>query len=291
MKRETHPKEDLKAVASTHDFLDYRAFLAERHRALKAVDPKVSHRYINLRVGVRSAGWFADVLAGRQRLKPRHIAPLSSALKLDAREKELLRIFVDMEGAATPEERNSAYERWLGFKGIVQEHLEEDRFKYFERWYLPALRELLLLTGLEGLKGSKDDYTALAAQLDPPITPRQARDAVQLLARLGLLNPAAPEPAPTLVKRPGKTSHWGKILKAYTELALPAMQKHGKDARDLSGLTLALSPEGLKQAGEEIAALRRRLLALSARDAEKNRVYQCLFQVFPLSQPVEDSHA
>jgi uncharacterized protein (TIGR02147 family) len=267
----------------SQDFADYRALLADRLRALKAADPKFSHRFVNQRMGARSAGWFADVLAGRQKLKPRHVAPLAALLRLGAHEKDLLRALVDLEAADAPDIREAAYGRWLELKGVSSEEVDRDRFRYFERWYYPAMRELMLLAPFDG------DYAALGARLDPPITARQAREAVGTLKRLGLLNPGAP--APVLVKRPGKTPHWSKILKAYTELSLPAMQKYGREQRDFSSLILSLSPEGLKAAGEEIAALRRRLLSIAARDSGPRRVYQGLFQLFPLSQSVEDPHA
>jgi uncharacterized protein (TIGR02147 family) len=268
---------------TAQDFADYRAFLADRLRRLRAADRKFSHRFVNQRMGARSAGWFADVLAGRQRLKPRHVSPLAALFRLDAREKELLRVLVEMEAADSPEAKSTAHGRWLELKGVAAEDVDRDRFRYFERWYYPVLRELLLLAPFDG------DHAALGARIDPPISARQVREAVGTLKRLGLFNPDAP--APVLVKRPGKTPHWSKILKAYTELSLPAMQKYGKEERDFSSLILSLSPGGLKTAGEEIAALRRRLLSIASRDSGSRRVHQCLFQVFPLSQSVEDSHA
>jgi uncharacterized protein (TIGR02147 family) len=189
---------------------------------------------------------------------------------------------VDLEAVA-PDARIAAYGRWLELKGVATEDMDRDRFRYYERWYYPVLRELLLLAPFDG------DYAALGARLEPAISARQAREAVAALKRLGLLNPGAP--APMLVKRPGKTPHWSKILKAYAGLSVPAMQKFGREERDFSSLILSLSSDGLKSAGEEIAALRRRLLAVAARDSGARRVHQCLFQVFPLSRSVEDSGA
>jgi uncharacterized protein (TIGR02147 family) len=268
---------------SMGEISNYRSFLAARFRALKASDKKFSHRFVNQRVGARSAGWFADVLAGRQRLKPRQVVPMAAVLRLDPRETGLLRALVDMEALDSPEGRGAAHARWLELTGAAAEVVDRDRFRYFERWYYAALRELLLIQPFDG------DYASLAARLVPPITARQAREAVGTLQRLGLLNPDAP--APVLVKRPGATPHWRKSMEAALELAKPALTKFTKDERDFSALVLSLSPEGLKAAGEEIATLRRRLLALSERDAGARRVYQGLFQVFPLSQSVEDSHA
>jgi uncharacterized protein (TIGR02147 family) len=109
------------------------------------------------------------------------------------------------------------------------------------------------------------------------------------MARLGLISrtPAGrwvPRSA-VVVKDPSlKSLHWARIQKAFLELAISSLERHGKQERDFSALTLNLSPENFRKAGEEVAALRKRLLALSQRDAGNNRVYQCNFQIFPPSR-------
>lgn len=263
-------------------YADYGKYLHDAYAVRKAQDKNFSHRFINQKMGIQSSGWFSDILAGRQKLKPRHASPLAALFKLESREKDFLKTLIDMEQASTPEEKTAAYDKWFDLRGVGQETVTSDRFKYFEHWYNPALRELLALHPFRG------DYAELASRLCPPIRPRQAKQAVALMTRLGLIKPGAPTPLPVLVKDNSvKTPHWHKILKAYMQLAVPALQQFSKEERDFSSLTLAFSPEGLKKAGEEITALRRKLLALSERDHSKNRIYQCLFQVFPLSQPLE----
>ena len=263
-------------------YTDYRKYLQDAYVARKSWDGKFSQRYINQKMGTRSSGWFADILARRQKLKPHHAAPIAGIFKLESKERDFLRVLIELEQASTPEERTTAYDKWFGLKGMREEKINKDRFKYFEHWYYPALRELLTLKPFQG------NYTALATLLYPPIKPSQAKEAVETLIRLGLVMPGAPSPLPVLVKdSSAKTNHWHKILKSYMQLALPALQRFTKDERNFSSLTLTFSPEGLKKAGDEIAALRSRLLMLSEKDRSRNRVYQCLFQVFPLSLPVE----
>lgn len=262
---------------------DYRAWLATRFRELKEGNRNFSHRYVNQKMGVHSAGWLSDILAGRQKLRPRHVSPLAALFKLTPAEKAMLKTLVELESADAPEDKTAAYAKWLELRGIPREQLERDRLRYFERWYYPVLRELL------ALRPADVDAAALGAALHPPLPAAQARAAVALLVRLGLHNPDAP--APVLVKRPSATPHWRKILEAYMDLARPALDQFPRDERDFSALTLALSAESLREAGEEIAALRQRLLALSEKDSGKDRVFQCLFQVFPVTRSVKRQDA
>lgn len=265
-------------------YAEYQKFLQDAYVARKSHDARFSQRFINQRMGAKSSGWFADILAKRQKLKSRHAAPLSAVFKLEAKERDFLKVLIELELASTPEERTAAYDTWFQLKGMRQEKITRDKFKYFDRWYYPALRELLTLQPFDG------NHAALAAKFNPPLTSRQAREAMETLTRLGVVLPGSPTPLPVLVKdSSSKTNHWHQILKSYMGLAVPALQRFSKEERDFSSLTLTFSSEGLKKAGEEIAALRSRLLMLSEKDREKNRVYQCLFQVFPLTEPLEIS--
>lgn len=262
-------------------YTEYRKYLRDAYAAHKLRDRKFSHRFITQKMGIPSPGWFADVLASRQNLKPRNLNPLMTVFKLDSREREFLRALVEMEQAGTPEERTAAYEKWLELKGTGKEKIAKDRFKYFDHWYYPILREILALESFQG------DYADLAAKVHPPIRPAQAKEAVQSLTRLRLLSPVSRTSLPVAVKDTSTQplrSH--KLQQAYMRLAGPALQKFNKEQRNFSALTLSLSPEGLKKAGEEIATLRWKLLTLSEKERDKNRVYQCLFQVFPVSEEI-----
>jgi uncharacterized protein (TIGR02147 family) len=269
-------------------YAEYRLFLKDRYLALKGKETNFSHRFINAKMGMKSAGWFADIITGRQQLKPRQVAKVASVFKLNPREKEVFATLVDMERASNPEERVAAMDKWLLLKGFRQEAVDKDRFAFFDHWYHIALRELL------GFRPFQGDYEALGAQLCPPISGAQARKALDLLQRLGLILPQTwnrrGSDLPLLVKTPGgEAGHWNGILQALMKLAGPALETFGKEERNFSALTLSLSPEGLKKAGEQIAEMRQRLLVIAEKDKARNRVYQCLFQVFPLTKAQEAS--
>jgi uncharacterized protein (TIGR02147 family) len=267
-------------------YAEYRLYLKDRYEAIKALDAKFSHRYINGKAGAKSSGWISDILAGRQRLRTDQVRPLAAAFRMDARERDFLQVLVEMEKASDPEQRVAAMEKWLALKGPRRETVDKDRFAFFDHWYHLVLREVL------GILPFKGDYATLGAALNPPISAAQAKKAIDLMQRLGLILPQIwnrrMSDVPVLVKVPaGEAGHWNRILKDMMKLAPAALDKYGKEERNFSALTLSLSPDGMKQAGEEIAQLRKRLLLIAEKDRAQNRVYQCLFQMFPVTNFLE----
>ena len=276
----TAPLPDIVAYA------EYRPYLRDRYNAIKANDSRFSHRYINAKAGAKSSGWISDILAGRQKLSPIHVKPLAAAFRMDARELEFLAVLVELERAADPEQRVGAMEKWLALKGPKREAIEKDRFAFFEHWYHLVLREAL------GILPFKGDYAALGASLNPPISAGKAKKAIDLMQRLGLIVPQTwnrrVSDIPVLVKSPiGGAGEWNRIMTAMMKLAPAALERFKKEERDFSALTLSLSPGGMKKAGEEIANLRKKLLQIAEKDQAQNRVYQCLFQVFPVTEKLE----
>lgn len=49
------------------NYTDYRKYLADLYRAMKAGDPKFSHRYFSMKVGYQSSGFFSEVLSATTR--------------------------------------------------------------------------------------------------------------------------------------------------------------------------------------------------------------------------------
>ena len=41
-------------------YVDYRLFLSDLYRYFKSKEPKFSHRFIALKIGAGSAGWFSE---------------------------------------------------------------------------------------------------------------------------------------------------------------------------------------------------------------------------------------
>ncbi|HOX51165.1 MAG TPA: TIGR02147 family protein [Fibrobacteria bacterium] len=274
------------------EYTDYRAFLKDALQAFKEKDAKFSQRWVVQRLGVKSSGWLADMLAGRRNLTRTQTALFSSLLSLSAREELYFQTLVAYDLAKTLPEKNRCYEKLLTFHEIPKDLVDPDRFEYFSHWWIPAIREYLLVEPYRG------DAEKLARKMRPPIQPAQAKAAVDLLERLGMVKRYASgerRPAVEHVKKQSQFSasvHYYRYLKAQMELGLGAMESIPKEERDISAVTLTLSEEGFATLREELKELRRKMVQLSETENRKfwhgvegdsRRVYQAVLQLFPVS--------
>ena len=264
-------------------FTDFRSYLADTYAFRKSKDRRFSHRYINGKVGASSSGWFSDVVKGRIVLSASYRLKIARVLGLRPKEVDYFEAIVAFSQAASSEEKDRCFKKILSFKEVKTDLVGRDRFEYYSRWYHAAIRELLFFWDFQ------DNYAALAGQLIPPIKTSEAKKAVQLLERLRFIsrNPQGrfvPETGALKKDASFKADNLANYHRANLELAIGALEICPKEFRDISALTLSFSPQGFAKAAEEVRSLRKRLLVLMREDSFPEKVYQCNFQMFPVTK-------
>jgi uncharacterized protein (TIGR02147 family) len=68
------------------------------------------------------------------------------------------------------------------------------------------------------------------------------------------------------------------------EFALDAIEGVPQDERHFSGLTLGITQSAYDEIVQEIAAFRKRIIAIATRDDETDEVYRLNVQFFPLTK-------
>jgi uncharacterized protein (TIGR02147 family) len=270
-------------ASSIFAFTDYREFLKAAYDAEKGANRLFSHRFIMTKVGASSTGWFSDVVKGRITLNQAFAIRLANLFALGSKDEEYFLALVDYGQAGSSEEKSRALERVVSFREPKADVVGKDKFEYYSRWYYAAIREILFIHPFKG------DYAELARKLSPAITAGQAKRAVSLLKRLEFVaqdETGRIRPVQAIVKKDSevKSDNLANFLRANMELGIEAISRYDKADRDISALTLALSPQDFKTAREEIRVLRKRLLALSENPHPDKRVFQCNFQVFPVTE-------
>jgi uncharacterized protein (TIGR02147 family) len=69
-------------------------------------------------------------------------------------------------------------------------------------------------------------------------------------------------------------------------LAADAIDSCPAEERDISGVSIGISPIGFLETREELARCRQRLLEIAAQDKDSDRVYRVNLHLFPLSAQI-----
>lgn len=268
-------------------YTEYRQYLRDIYAYRKELDSKFSHRFIAMHVGATSSGWFAGIINNKINLTGNYITSLCKLLQLKQRESDYFELLVHYDQAGSLEEKNKYLQKIFTFRGVDPAVIVADQFEFYSTWYITAIRELLFFHKF------KDDYKLLAKMLNPPIRPSEAQHAVEVLLRLGFIGIGTDgyyKPLKQTITKDTafRSTHWGNFMTSMMKLAQESIDRHDKEIRDISAVTVGLSYNSWMIAKNEIACLRNKLLALSEQDRRHAAVYQCNFQLFPLTQIQKD---
>ncbi len=264
-------------------YFGYRAFLRDAYVDLKQRQAGFSYRWFARRAGMTSPNFLKLVIDGKRNLSAASTERFATALELSSNETAFFRELVGFGQARTAAEKNRHFERI----GAYRQHravcaLERHQFEYLSHWWYPAIRELV------ACEGFVDDPEWIAGRLVPAITAAQARQALDLLHALGFVDRdergRLRQRTPLLSTGPEVRSlAVGNFHRQMMERAAASIDLVDRDLRDISGVTIALSPEAFQRVKQKIVELRAELLALSAGDDRPTRVVQVNFQLFPLA--------
>ena len=264
-------------------YTDSRLFLKDYYEEQKKATPLFSYQYFANRAGIKSKTFIYKVIAGQKALSKSAIFAVAQAMGLKKKETEYFESMVHFSQAKTEREREFYFNHLQTFgRHHAAAQIRQDQFDYFSKWYYPALRELVVILDF------KNEFKLLARSLDPPITAKQAKDAVQLLLKAGLIKRTA---SGRYVQTDKSLTTGDKVQslavqafqKENLRLAAEAIDRHKRPDRDISTLTAGISEAGYRRICDEIAAFRKKLAAIIEKDEPVDRVYQINFQAFPLS--------
>lgn len=270
-------------------YMDYRKFLRDYYEEAKKKNPLFSYQLFSEKAGIKSRGFLYNVVHGRRALSNSHVFGLSQAMHLNRYETEYLENLVAFNEAATLKERNYFYERLSSIKAKgpqawKPQMVRNEQFEYYSRLHYGVVRSLIDMHGFDG------DYKKLGRTVRPPITPTQARSAVELLEKLGFIkkqkNGSYQVCNKSIATEPEVVSL--AVLnfhKQAAELGAKAIEELPREQRNITGCMLGISKQTYDRICEEIRIFRSRMLQLAEADQAADTVYQLNFQLFPVSVP------
>ncbi len=270
-------------------YLSYREFLGDWFAAQKAADRRYSHRLFARRANVRSPSLLGEVISGRRNLTPATAEGFCRAMRLSHDQARFFDDLVRFDQAAPTELKNQAWQRIAASRRFRNARpVDEGMMRYLSNWHYPAVRELAWRADFQA------DPAWIAAELQPQITVAQARDALDTLVELGMLQqrevhgverlaPAEVSLATAhqLAPLAAVNYHHGMLDRAKDALdQVPGAQRH------LCAVTVAIPEDLVPVLKAELDAFQERMLHLCDEQIDRaERVYQLNLQLFPLSAP------
>lgn len=264
--------------------MDYRAFLSDFFRLKKSMSRHFSHRLFARKAGIKSSGYCSEVMGGVRNLSKGKISGFARALEFDEGERAFFERLVAFNDAKPHQAKQFLYEEALKALPSEARQVKLSQMEYFSKWYYVAVREALSVLQVS------DDHEALAAALHPPISPAQAKGAIKLLAKLGLIERNShgywrARDASLLGKRDQASAVMMRAFQGeMMGRAREALESVPHVHRDISTMTMSISSLAMGRLKGAIEDFRKQVREIVRSDSGEDRVVQLNFQVFPLTR-------
>lgn len=254
-----------------------RDLLLEEWLKRQKVNPRYSMRSFARTLGL-SPSYVSMVLSGKRRIDPARVAEIGTRLKWDRAHKALFEAVTLFEGAP-PEAKADALLKVeeLASSGNVSV-IKIDIFKAISTWHHAAICALV------GVEGFQSDPTWIAKRLG--ILKIEAELAVGRLVRVGMLkyeDGALVKAAPFFSVGDVPSAAIRGYHKQMLEMGALALEDQPMDARDISGITMAIDKAAIPEVREKIIEFTRGLRQGMQRRT-KDAVYQLSVAFFRLDR-------
>jgi uncharacterized protein (TIGR02147 family) len=268
---------------SIYSYLDYRHYFSDVFVLLKAKDRSFSFRSFARMAGSTSPNYLQLIRDRKLNVGAAGVHAISQALRFTAKERRYLEYLVAFDHAKTHDEKDRYFKLiLLAREAHSIRPLDKKQYELFSHWYIPVIRELLVMPSFKG------DPALIGDAILPPVSAAKVRKAINLLEMLGLIIRTAEGWAqseravstPSEVFSLAVTTYHKKVI----ELAGRSIEGFPASERDIRSVTLGVSREGYEEVKARMEAFWRELLALSETQKAADRVYQVNMQAFPLSK-------
>lgn len=267
-------------MVSVYSYLDYRDFLKVHFEEQKEQHCYYSYRYVSGKTGI-DPSYYVKVLNKQKHISEQRLESLVQLLQLSLREREYFTTLIQYNRSKSADLSKELFAKLITLKKSSGAQICD--YRYFAEWYTIPVRELLNHYDFDG------DYRELAKQFHPPLTERQARNAIRTLEELemvchdekGFLRPAE---ALLTTGDQWRSNAIRKFQKQMITLAGESLERFPKEERDISTVTVSTSQKCMESIRERLAQARREILELIAAEEEVDGVYQINLQVFPLTK-------
>jgi uncharacterized protein (TIGR02147 family) len=274
-----HLEQSMKSVS---EYLDYRDFLKDFYEEKKSKHSFFSYRLFGAKIGIDSS-YLAKVLIKNRNISNAAIDKIAVFCGLKDREADYFETLVHFVKAKSLKESKLLFEKLLSLKNTSSKALLENQYSFYQKWYHSAIRSLLEFYDFKG------DYKALAQQLSPPISAKEAKESIRLLEKLKLVGKDADGRYRMTDVAITTGPQWSSLaIAAFQEetirLSLGSLTRHPKKHRDISTITMNINEDNFEEIREKISEFRNSIINYVHEQESPDRVVQLNIQIFPLNK-------
>jgi uncharacterized protein (TIGR02147 family) len=261
----------------------YREYLKDYYREKKKLNPLYSFRFFARKAQLKSGNYLKVVMDGGRSLTHKTVHKFNKGLGLNEREALYFENLV-FYNQATDESEKAFYLKNMEMAKSQDARalLSKDQYEVLSHWHPLAIKELALLPDFE--------FSArwIASRFDHKITPQQAKEAIDLLERVGLVEvdrkAGRLRPTNQSMESPDvdTSAPIGLFHKAVLKHAVTAIDEQKIDERCLSALTVAVRKKDLPEAFRRIQKFLKEMDAYFMKGKSYDSVYQLAVQLFRL---------
>lgn len=268
-----------------YKYLHYREYLKDMYHYLKiTTGGRFSFRSFAKKAHMGSPNYLKMVIDGDRELSSTTLGKFGIALELKKHEIQFLESLVLYCKSKSSEEKEyhlAKIKKNKRFK--LTKNISEDQHGLFSKWYIPAIREMVLL------KGFKESPQWIARKLRAPISSHEVKQAIDILLEIGFLirddSGRLKQSQPMLATDSEEKSetlwnfHYKMITLSANALKLPATDRH------ISGMTLALTKQQFSEVKIMVQSFFAQMQDYLEEQADvPTMVCQINFQQFPVTK-------
>ena len=269
-------------IEKLYEYDDYRAFLQDF-----IADQKSNHKGFTLsafskKAGFSSHGFLRFILNGERNLSDKSLLKIVTAINLKGNKKEFFCSLVAYNQSVKSADKTLFFDKVKQFRKVIKSNtLNEEFSKFYENWYYPVVKELAVSTLWGG------DFRKLGKMLSPSITFFQAKEAIEYLIEMGLI-----EKSDSGTYSTGKehvNSHEVPIYakkgarREVLQMGVEAVDKFSLDERYTAYTTLSLDDEAYNDIQDMYNEMREKIIK-RADESSNGDVYEAVLQLFPVSR-------
>lgn len=277
---------------SVYMYFDYVEYLRDVLANLQA-ENGASLRSIQNDLDVKGSAFFSRILDGSRPLSLANAETLARSFSLGESESEYFMNMVRFGNEKNVDKRDLLLKKLLSARSENVEYaLKDSALKFFGKWYIPVIRDLLPLLPRGG--DTCDVAKKIGRMMVPALKGSQVQGAIDYLIQNGFVrideNGCYKVSDPVISTPPRVRS---TFLRKYhlknLEIDRDVFDELSSDDRSLSSVTCSMSKETFEKVRLEIQQFRQKILAMAQEDRNPDRVCHLGIQFMPRAV-VKNSH-